>query len=637
MTRTTPAVRLSLIAIFIISTAVPAFLVWRHRKPLSLASTSPLRLEWEPETRYRYHVDLSYLEKIRLIPNAAALQSVDVESGLRGDLVVDVHGKTAQGVLLELQFEHVENPRFEIQGTHVFDDDRAAAHALEGKSLVARIDARGEFRDVFERASVTTRADSRGPVFARTMRLLVREMALTLRDGSSWTADEETVLGNAAIGYLRDADAGGTQRVHRRRVRYSSFRGFDALAKGLAAPTIRGETIAEIALHDGLRALVEHEQTSVSDQAGGNVICADMNVELHFTSKESSPLPSPDLTSPDWVVEESTFEHADEEVALTKRVGGLTLDDVLRIIDAAAAGSDPSGTSWIWQATGLLEQFPAYCALLASAAIDPAEKSRARGMILDLLASTRRPEAQAAMRSILLDSEVMRDATYPMLVQRFLFVGAPDQATLAFLQQLYARPSVSRAQVRGALNALGSCAGARAALVGAEGDAARTQLASLRDELARAQTTEQKDALLMALGNAGHASNVPAVVRLARDASPRVRRDVADALARTPIPAAKETLHELTHDTEGQVAAAALDALEKQEIPSSEVRDLARDVARIPAAADTSLLKLLVSRGDRGDDVEQALEAIASRHPDDAKLQAIARTQLRDHGRSSAR
>lgn len=284
-------------------------------------------------------------------------------------------------------------------------------------------------------------------------------------------------------------------------------------------------------------------------------------------------------------------------------------------------GATPSEV-WRGAAVWLLRLNARESELLAQVFEDEPTRDDTRLLILDLFAAAGTFEVQAILRRLLSLAVARRsNRVFASFVQRLGFVEDPDGPTLRYLMSVYAEARGEPEEIRSACAyALGACAG-HAHRAGDE-DAAVRATEMLRRDLFLVGTPSQKRALVLALGNAGLTTDLPAIVRAANDLEPQVRAAAAAALRKIDDREARAQLVSMLIDADTRVGESAILALSEHELDETEALEIADLVqtGRTPIALDGRILRLLVaqktvltSRGPRATQLENALRLLVGR------------------------
>ncbi|MET0591661.1 MAG: HEAT repeat domain-containing protein, partial [Polyangiaceae bacterium] len=324
-------------------------------------------------------------------------------------------------------------------------------------------------------------------------------------------------------------------------------------------------------------------------------------VDLKAETARMSSL-DPNATSPDALREIETA-----------RIGGLELPETLSRLMASRereiAGALTKNDS---RETGR-----AYISLTARLRTQPSEIAAVRAhiekngpisdVLVDALKDAGTPQAQRALSEILASKGASENRLG--LVRALSGVGAPTRDTVAALRSVENDPSVGTQAKYG----LGSNA---YRLQKTDPALAEDVMKHLLGELRQASTGDQKCTLLTALGNAGSADSVTAILPFFENDSPAIRACAAQALRRIPGAEADALLARASHDSAEEARYAAVEAISDR-TPSGElVTVIARtatqeSVNRIRASAVHTAARWVGARPE----LAQALTLVAEKDP----------------------
>jgi HEAT repeat protein len=343
---------------------------------------------------------------------------------------------------------------------------------------------------------------------------------------------------------------------------------------------------------DGVLSRVETRERVALVRSGQEVAVAALSARLVLRRRGwETPRPS-SVMDQAWVQARDLPDRSREN-ALRTRAAGMTLQqlraDVLRY---GNGGKVPRHERWLWQVTGLLKLQPELCEALADLFRDPSLEGAGKALVLDLLANTGHGPAQAVLRQLLSAEDVRARDDYPALVQRYLLVRQPDDASLDFLEARF-RGQDGPDSRYAAVGALGAAL-ERSAPRDPEGTLRRAL--SLRDGLRHSANATEQRALVTALGNAGLPEVQEEIVTQTRAPDTGVRAAAATALRKLHDPAATDRLLELTvSDADATVQDAALRSLAQHTPAAAQLASLATALAAAPLAEQNqrSLVHLL--------------------------------------------
>jgi HEAT repeat protein len=275
-------------------------------------------------------------------------------------------------------------------------------------------------------------------------------------------------------------------------------------------------------------------------------------------------------------------------------------------------------------ASGLLLKNPGAARALAPAFLDPVANSNRRKLVLDLLAQTNTPEAQAVLRELIESraaaAEPKERAEY---IQRLAFVAEPDDVTVKLAQQrlrdpdtalpaAFATGSIARRRER-----MGDTDGAqalsaelvqavetandadRAKYVRALSNTKSTRHLPLYQRLAKANDAETRRAVVMAVASLDGQQSTEIILSSLDDADPRVQVTALRALSgRTPGRAELQRLLALVR--EGSIEQESFVPLER----------LLRVAAPSEGAAVRDVLLAMRDAGIQGADVRARVYAL---------------------------
>ncbi len=305
----------------------------------------------------------------------------------------------------------------------------------------------------------------------------------------------------------------------------------------------------------------------------------------------------------------------DREAPLERRASGVTFETVMADLTTAAAAPQAGITEWIWHDTAWLELHPSEGDRLL---VDAAKKDRdVRRTAFELLVAAGTPEAQAALVRDLERGRFLDADERLVLLQRLSYLREPTAPTATYVANAYAK-SRHRPLGFAAAHTLGAIA---AAVSTTDADAAAALVAPLVEDLSNTTSTDERTALVRALGNAGLPGTERAVVPYAADSDPALRQAVARSLRRTEE-SATTTLLALAADAEPLVAEAALDSLFRKELSDGDWAALARIVEKdeMPRLAQGRLVTGLGEHRGSSPKVPEILLRLLASPSLDAKL-----------------
>lgn len=586
-------------ALATIAAALTAFVVAvvanRFAKPSVAESApkrpAPMRIVWTAGREFRYALHLRSSQ--RAMPPGGA--TIDASLALDGDLVVRCHEVAGERARIGLALDRLTRASLVISGAEVLP----SASALGGEVLLW-VDDHGAIEQALYRRDASDAFRAVIPnVVALTKVSLPREPAV------SWLATELTMLGSARSQYV--AEDGNPFSLVRHRLGYEALL---ALPRGASASSAEIESRDSLTLDDdGMLKLAAFSEKVTS----GSALSAAIEASLERTATSTfSPvavaLADLEARAPD---ERSARAMDTEEQRLRQLAGDMTMAKLEALAFAAAPGRQlPPG--FVTSAVAMLKLDPGLCAALVEWFERPNASLAARALLLDLLASAGHAKAQAAIRDALASPAARATADgYRLLLQRLGVIVAPDRETVDFAYSSYAH---AKGEDRlAAAFALGATLGARGP---ARADPALAAYGDrLRADLKKARGTDERVALLAALGNAARPADVAAIKTFAHDDDARVRRQAALSLRRDHTTEAQDTLFTMLADGDSSVGEAALQALADEGANAAVVQRLGSMVGTpaFPGALNEPLLTIVGGElQSHPAEARAALEAIAA-------------------------
>jgi len=526
----------------------------------------PLHFRFPQGRSWTYRLDYTADSRVQLAGQGKQA-SLAGQVQLVGDLVLRGHG--AQGAVqrVGLRLENLSQHSLRVLGQELLPDAASVDAVFLGREALLELDPDGVVR------AVSFREDDPS-LFKNTVQSLVGELQVVLREGATWSVEEPTSRGRARTEYSRRDEDAEAVRLHKRRVEYVELRG---MGQG---GTVRLDSRFEADVaREGVLDRVDGEETVERLGTDGNVSAAShVRVRLvrgatgHFEA-DKAPVAVAVLQrlAPGTMVVDPKVRAR----MLTQQVDGMTADRLFTLLEQFAnVGTLPDHNHFLLQATGLLEQQPELCARLVEFFRRPTLQVKGRALLLDLLAGTGTPEAQAALVQALSSREATGDARYGMLLGRLSLVSNPTSDTVRFAEKTYAS---TEGELRVASTyTLGSTAGALYRQE--QSPEAWAAVQRLADDLRASKAPEEQAHLLMALGNAGVAEQADVIAGYASATSPEVRRASAKALRKIATPEATMTLLSLAADAQQPVQATAMESLGRRPLDTGLLMDL-RDLA----------------------------------------------------------
>jgi len=570
---------------------------------------------WTPGTEYTFAFSWSGDTRATIAPGGGA--GIDVAVDLAGDLVARAGVQDGRTVL-ELRLENLARHGMRALGVDAVPTDEAARSTLEEPRAWADLDARGAV------ARLRFTPDAPRP-FREAMTKLVEQMHVTPSGDarSDWTAREPGPNGRALASYHADGLS-----LTRTRTRYES----------LSALSDKGCTGCQQQLVDrgaitldrrGIVGSIDDDESLRIAQGAAEALRSANRFSLRLV--RVAPFHG-GIEVPAVATEERTpgtrapVTAGDEQAILRSEAAGFTEEQLDYAIDLfATKGQRVPDKTWLVHARAYLLLHPEALEALGRRVTAPGVDPRGRNMMMQVLAVTGSPRAQALMTAALdalEGTESERD--YAHLVQKLGIVGRPTADTTDYVQDAY-RSACSRGDRRMALSDAAALGGIASRLAkGGDDTGARSIVVELESDLRAAEAPEDKRGLVVALRNAGAAGD-DTVRALASDESADVRSEVARALGDDDSPASRATLVSLaSSDSEVVVASSALQSLGRDAASADDVRAIAAAVlsGRTSPALDGTVMDFFAGHLD-SPDAGRVLAFILARTKDPALARRV--------------
>lgn len=573
--------------------AVAAARLWRS-PPIPAASgaaslgpraRAPFAFRWPAGTVYQYGLTFE-VDGAIASPSSSGQTSLGTSLRLIAELALRSYGRLEPSgdYVLGVRLTNLTKLSLTLGDRPVLPD---GGRSFVGPELAVAVRPDGKFRGLFAAADLS-------PLLVNLWRALLGSLEVVVSEGRSWTIPQTNPTGDVRVAYQVRAEDAGSLSLRRQPVEYSRLAASPALGDAEAEVSGAFDVVLDRAGH--VMRLEGREQLSAKRDQDPPALRQDTRLGLRLLSITEVPAePSAEqriagLTRTG-LGDVATAAGSDERL-LEQRAGGMTSERLVRdLLTYGPAADFPDPGRWMWEASGLLLLHPEKCGDLVRVFKAPTMAGRGRGRVLDLLASTGNPEAQAVLRELLETTEAKRSENYATLVQRLSLVQHPTAETVEYL-----RNKVERGDGKNTLaaaHALGTAIGNRWRAEGGEVDV--RSVALLRRGLAAARSTEERAGWLGTLGNAGLVEEVPLVAGYAQDSDPAVRGAVAKALRKTQVPASEVVLLGLAADADAGVRDRALHTLTDYELTPAHLETLRQAVAsgRLPQRNFPMLMTLL--------------------------------------------
>jgi hypothetical protein len=470
------------------------------------------------------------------------------------DLRVHVGGP---GAVLGLRFARVDAVALDVFGAPGWDEPAAAAQ-LVGPEVLCELGPDGAIAAAYFEPDAP-------PLFRHLAAGLLVHADLRLPDPTD-EPREVTTPGHAGLQratYTRDGD-----RVRRALVGYSDVRAVPGAVLVGGRVDAAGEAVTTLGPDGVPSAISARESLRIVDPTRDRpryAASARFSLERVDGGRFDGGAGPPSLAGRERHVPGEPVDDPEATRDLHARFAADLTPEAMLVELQLAAPDVPVREAFIVETTGLLRARPELAAHLLPLFLDPDVDDTVRGRIFDVLSSAGTPEAQAVMREALAVAPVQADRDlHARLLARFAFVRAPEaaSATHVLTTHLAAAGDPDDPLYLTTLHTLGSV-GRRAS--GRDPAVGAALHAALLLRLDAARTNDERIAALAGLGNYASAADVPRILVHAAAPAPEVRAQAATSLRRIPAPAARAALLDLVGDPDGDVAIAALGALDGME------------------------------------------------------------------------
>ncbi len=534
------------------------------------------QVRWPAGERQTYRVSYQNDDMLRPIVDDGVekMASDPVRSSLKGEFEVVLTGMgpgEGETDLVAIEVVRCVSASFTALQQPIWESEQACDAALKGHVVYAEVERSGMIPTVFD--SPATEASTR--LFLQTLLMRLQTNLSPPKAGApvpdSWFASEPGIAGVASQVYdvRRRGERDSTWIFGRRTTALHNLRA----AQGMAMlPTVDTSGATEIALTpEGVLERVEgREQFSATTKSGVHFWSSQTTyafTRIDVTTGSVPPKVAGMLRRRSNNIPESSDT---ARTLLENQADGLTLAALTQSLKTYGNGGRfPDHERFLWRSVGLLKLHPEYATALLPIYRNPNASNTMRALVLDILASTGGPEAQAVMREVLVDVDALTVATpeYRQLYQRLGFLQSPTTETVSMVVDHYEElratdtlPENSGPRLTTAYS-LGALAGKLS-----EGDeAGRERAAELHAMLVEdIEATSEPSVLhhlVTAPGNTKDADSVDVLEGLSSHDSSKVRISVARAFGKTPTDVPNGALLDLVGDPDVIVQRTAIRSL----------------------------------------------------------------------------
>ncbi len=582
---------------------------------------APLVYAWPDDQRLVYHLSYDGRHAVSLPADGnTVVGGLDVHTVIEGELSIQRHAVPGDDVVLGWRLDGLEQFDVTMQGSPVTSIAEARA-AFAGREVFVDVSPTGAVRGL--------RFDDDTPELVRaTMKMLAAELQVQVpgRPTRTWSAVESSPHGRAETAY---AQLSGGRLRKTRPHGYGALRSLPWLNPQHAAQTVDYAANAHLDPTGRLVSLAVRERTTVN---AGKTTALDVDttaiLTLRGTASATVARMSDLATAVAVGIDSIDVSLQAERNALLGRANGLTWDDVDRGV-RGFSGPSETFSRWLWRTTGLLKLEPELCDSFVPLFDEAGFDETRRGLILDILVSTGHAHAQQVVRQLIASPTARANLrSYVAYIGRLSLLDAPDADSARFALALY-DGSEGHAKTAAAY-AMGSIV----SKLPPGDDELRAELNQrLIDDLIAEPSAQERAGLLVALGNAGQAENLPVIREAATSPASAVRAAAASALRKTPGPQTATVLVGLAADRNHEVQRAALRVLDGHPLSASAQQALgARVLSGVLSPENYGVALRIVTRFDDRALVRAVAQYMLAQSPPDAQLRGRLRAALQDGG-----
>ncbi len=593
-----------------------------HNPPSATASATSKdersagpRMTWKQGDKYIYALTWRGSQQMRLNAIGAEAQMVGGGVDIEGEASIVAIEQKAGAAVLALALDTLPRHVMNVGGTDILPTD--SVRSVIGPRAFLDVDSRGSIVRIRHAASSPA-------IFRAVVRGLVAHMHINLPEDAAtttWSADEPGPSGRGPTAWTWERPLSFT----RTRASYTELTGFEAHELTGAAQTLRATSRVRLDPAGHLASLDGDEDLSVT-RGDVRFVASKQSLHLgHLRTEHAEAIALGDGLETE--VPGLVPQGASKEEELKQVAGGWTLTSIEEALVQLARGRKaPPG--FLVESAAYLSLHPEECAGLATLFADDRLGVVGRERLLDVLAASGTPQAQAAMRDALSETAARKDpARFANYLQHVGGIERPTEETLAFLRGVHAAKESDPHARRGAIVALGT---ATSRVAKEDRARARRDATAIGDALRTASDPADKRAAIAALGNVAMVEDVPVLVLASRDADPDVRGAAALALRHTGTEEGHRTLLGLLSDPDVSVQRFAIDALTHAKLGPADLRVAADAVlnGRTSRELDSRMVSLCAEHVDAGPPVRAILVHILGRSAADPRLQGRIQTLL---------
>jgi len=528
---------------------------------------------------------------------------------------------------MRLNFENPEKISYKMKGTELFNDPMKANAIYLGRTAVVKIDSTGKIHELLFKKGEDL-------VFKGTIKLLLGDLQIALlKKSRSWSADEKTQYGNAAVKYKIVEKAFSSVKLEKKRTEYSEIK---AVKEKLEETDRKVSSLYDINIIPGRHIVSMEGEENVSVVNNQGVTLFAHNSSIKFSLKDIVKLGNISAVSLQKTHIESTALGAIdtnkkmENQIFRQQAQNMTHREMLDTLEKYSTDGKiyNKGLFW-WRSSAYLKLHPERSEDLIAIFTKKGFSSKARTFIVGLLAYVGHEKAQEVMRKLVRSEASKNDHFHSIFYQNFSLIKNPAPETLKMVENLYKESKETRFLRTSTKLVYGSMAG-NLHKAGRTKDALAINTI-LVDDLMAADNDRDREDLLNALSNVSIEENIEVAEKFLGSEDERVRASVANAVRYTQSEKSEEIVSNLLSDKSEIVQRQALGSFNQYKLRKEHLESIYDKINNdeIRSNIYTDTLQLLIKYPKEKNSVKKALETMKVKGVSNAHLESRINTILR--------
>lgn len=597
------------------------FLIYKLFLPAPSLETSSLNLIFKPMKNYNYEVNWEGQQKT-LIPFQNSDKSITDNIIFKAKINFVNLSNDSEIQILEGSITEIKNFQMSVFEKNIFNNQNLSYQDFINHKFYVYYLKNGKIQKLAFNNTDTE-------FFKNFIQTLMTKIQFKLdpNNKNEWITKEERSHG-ISVGHYKSQKSSNSFNISRLISQFEKIFGHPESA----IQDVKISTQIKLSPNYELESLIEEEKVKIDNSQGTRILEVLGKFNLQKELKESEPERKSTLTA------SSTLPPNLEERILGKiytskeqlkkilqdRIAKMTITDVEQnLLRYGSSGEIPDHNRWFWRATGLLKLYPELTQNVVNIFKSGRTGEKGEALIFDLLAGAGTNEAQSAMKK-LINYNQARSGNFRdiLLYQRFSFVENPNDETLDLLKVEFKNSQNTRYKTASAYT-LGSAI----SNIKIEDSKRIDELNNLLLNSLKESTSENDlNAMIRALGNAGQANSLEAILDYSNNPYESVRASVATALRKIDTVEANDHLLSLALDSSKDVSETSMMALDGHTLTSSQLSLFYDNVnsGKTPKEADqhlvTFLAKELTKNNESKDEILNSLKVILQRNLDQPNL-----------------